>query len=754
MRQILQNYKTGELRLAEVPAPALRAGGVLVATRASLISAGTEKMKVDVAKKNLLGKALERPDQVRKVVESVRQQGLLQTYEKVMNRLDTPTPLGYSSAGVVLEVGREAGTFQVGDPVACAGAGYAVHAEVVYVPRNLVVPMRAGTPFERGAFTTLGAIALQGVRQGEIRLGEDVAVIGLGLVGLLTVQLLKEAGARVVGIEIDPVRAALAKELGCDRVVIGGGNEAREAVLQASGGRGADCAIVTAASSSAGPVALAGELARDRGRVVVVGITRMDLPHRVFYEKELSLVLSRSYGPGRYDPSYEERGVDYPPGYVRFTERRNMEEFLHRVEDCRVRVDALISHRVPFAEAGRAYELITGRTTEPYLGIVLNYGDAPSLGRRVELQPTSGAGAPAAARRVRAAGEPVGVGFLGAGNFATSMLLPHLKRRSDVRLTGVVTASGLTARGAAEKFGFAFCASDADEVLADPSTDLVFVVTRHHLHAGLAERALRAGRAVFVEKPLAVTGEELDRVTAAVEHVESTTGRPAPILIGFNRRFAALSRDLALHFPKGEGPLLVSYRVNAGFLGRESWYQDPAEGGGRILGEVCHFLDYVVFLTGSPIARVVASGLRDPRGHWRADDNLSVTAECADGSVGSVLYAAAGDPAMPKERVEVLGRGRSAVLDNYQSLTLWSGNRKKTKSALSVEKGHGEEIARFIAALATGAALPIAWPELLNVSRATLATIESLSTGFPVSIESAGGPVAGRDGADPRAGGG
>ncbi|MGH7726572.1 MAG: bi-domain-containing oxidoreductase [Candidatus Eiseniibacteriota bacterium] len=733
MKQILQNYKTGELRLADVPAPALRAGGVLVATRASLISAGTEKMKVDVAKKSLLGKALERPDQVRKVVESVRQQGLLQTYEKVMNKLDTPTPLGYSSAGVVLEVGSDAGEFQVGDPVACAGAGYAVHAEIAYVPKNLVVPMRADTPFERGAFTTLGAIALQGVRQGEIRLGEDVVVIGLGLVGLLTVQLLKEAGARVVGIELDPARAALAKDLGCDRVVIGSGSEAREAVLHASAGRGADCAIVTAASSSSGPVALAGELLRDRGRVVVVGITKMDLPHRVFYEKELSLVLSRSYGPGRYDPSYEEQGVDYPPGYVRFTERRNMEEFLRRVEDGRVQVDPLISHRVPFVDAERAYALIQGRATEPYLGIVLSYGETPDRARRVNLA-SPGAGAAVAPARARVAGEAVGVGFVGAGNFATSMLLPHLKRRSDVRLTGVVTASGLTARGAAEKFGFSFCASEAQEVIADPATDAVFVVTRHQLHAGFAERALRAGKAVFVEKPLAVNAEELDRVAAAVRDVEASTGRPAPLLIGFNRRFAALSRDLAAHFPAGEGPLLVSYRVNAGFLGRESWYQDPTVGGGRILGEVCHFLDYVVFLTGSPIARVVASGMRDPRGHWRADDNLSVTAECADGSVGSVLYAAAGDPAMPKERVEVLGRGRSAVLDNYQSLTLWSGSKKRTKGALSVEKGHAEEIARFVAALVAGGAPPIAWSELLNVSRATLATIESLTTGFPVSV--------------------
>jgi len=736
MKQILQNYKTGELRLADVPRPALRARGVLVATRASLISAGTEKMKVDVAKKNLLGKAMERPDQVRKVIESVRQQGLLQTYEKVMNKLDTPTPLGYSSAGVVLEVGREASGFQVGDRVACAGAGYAVHADVAYVPKNLVVPMAAGTPFDRAAFTTLGAIALQGVRQAEIRMGEDVVVIGLGLVGLLTVQLLKRSGAHVIGIELDPSRAALAKTLGCDRVVIGADLEVREAVRLATGGRGADAVLVTAASSSSGPVMLAGELCRDRGRVVVVGITKMELPHRAYYDKELTLLLSRSYGPGRYDPSYEEQGVDYPLGYVRWTERRNMEEFLRLVESGHVQVDPLISHRVPFAEAERAYALITGKATEPYLGIVLTYPEEAAPAGRVALKPE---GQPSAnggsLQRMRSAGSPIGIGFIGAGNFATSMLLPHLKARPDVKLTGVVTASGLTARGAAEKFGFAFCAADADELFHDASTHAVFVVTRHHLHAGFAEKALRAGQAVFVEKPLATTADELMRVAAAARDLSLKTGKPAPLLVGFNRRFAPLSLKLAAHFPHGEGPLAVSYRVNAGFLGKESWYQDPGEGGGRILGEVCHFLDYVQFVTGSPIARVHASGVRDKTGALRADDNLSVQVECADGSIGTVLYVASGDAAMPKERVEVLGRGKSAVLDNYQSLTTWAGNKKREHKALSVDKGHAEQVSRWVKSLVAQEPPPIAWAELLNASWATLATIESLASGAPVDVE-------------------
>jgi polar amino acid transport system substrate-binding protein len=408
-----------------------------------------------------------------------------------------------------------------------------------------------------------------------------------------------------------------------------------------------------------------------------------------------------------------------------------MQEFLRLVEEGRVRIDPLISHRVPFAEAERAYALITGKATEPYLGIVLEYDEQPSTNGRVVLP-----GKPADARpaRPRAAGEPVGVGFLGAGNFATSMLLPHLKSRPDVRLTGVVTASGLTARGAAEKFGFGFCASDAAEIFDDAATDAVFVVTRHHLHAGYAEKALRAGKAVFVEKPLAVTHEELGRVEAAVRDAEAQSGRPARILIGFNRRFAALTTKLAAHFPKGEGPLVISYRVNAGFLGKESWYQDPAQGGGRILGEVCHFLDAIAFLAGSRIVRVTASGLRDASGAWRADDNLIVTVECADGSIGSVLYAASGDAAMPKERIEVFGRGKSAVLDNFQSLTTWAGNKKRVTSALSVEKGHAAQIGAWMDALVRDAAPPIAWDELLNVSRATLATVDALRDGGSVDV--------------------
>jgi predicted dehydrogenase/threonine dehydrogenase-like Zn-dependent dehydrogenase len=725
VKQIVQNYRTGDLRSTDVPAPACRAGGVLVANRASLISAGTERMKVEVAKKSLLGKAMQRPDQVKKVIESVRQQGLLQTYEKVMNKLDTLTPLGYSCAGTVIEVGRDLTEFQVGEPVACAGAGYAVHAEVISVPRQLVVPVSASTSFERASFTTLGAIALQGIRQGEIRLGEDVVVIGLGLVGLLTVQLLKANGARVIGVELDPRRAELARMLGADRVAVGSSTEVLEMVRQATGGRGADAVLVTAASASSGPVELAGELCRDRGRVVVVGITRMDLPHRLYYEKELTLLLSRSYGPGRYDPSYEEGGVDYPLGYVRWTERRNLEEFLRLVEEEKVLVDPLITHRIPFAESERAYDLLTGKSSEPYLAIVLTYPERDASVQpapRVELS-TNGA-----RRAPRAAGEPVGVGFLGAGNFATTMLLPHLKARKDVRLTGVVTPSGLSARNAAEKFGFGFAASKTEELLSDTATDVVFVVTRHHLHAALAEQALAAGKSVFVEKPLATTREDLERVARAV------AAPGAKLLVGFNRRFAPLVRRMGKHFDREGAPLVVTCRVNAGYLGKESWYQNAHEGGGRIVGEVCHFLDLVVALTGSVLTRVSASGLRDRAGQWRADDNLVVSAECANGSVASVIYAASGDPTMPKERIEVLGQGRSAALDNYKTLTLWSGHRSQSVKALSVDKGHGAEIAAWIESLVQNAPPPISWAEIENVSSATLATLESLETAAPVTI--------------------
>jgi predicted dehydrogenase/NADPH:quinone reductase-like Zn-dependent oxidoreductase len=733
MKQVVQKYRTGELRIADVPTPILRPGGVLVANRASLISAGTERMKVEVARKNLIGKALERPDAVKKVIDVARQQGVMQAYEKAMNKLDTLTPLGYSSAGVVMEVGSEATGFQIGDHVACAGAGYAVHADVVYVPKNLVVRMDEQTPFERGAFVTLGAIALQGVRQGEIRLGDNVAVVGLGLIGLLTVQLLKQSGARVIGIEPDERRRDLALQLGCDVVAFGSNSEIKDAVLQATAGRGADCALVAAASSSGAPVELAGEVCRDRGRVVVVGITKLDVPFRAFYEKELSIVLSRSYGPGRYDKSYEEFGVDYPIGYVRWTEGRNMEEFLRLVEEGRVQVDPLTTHRIPFADAMKAYDLFDSKT-EHYLGIILNYPEAELTRDRVPLEGNGTAAGTTATALPARPGEKIGIGFLGAGNYAISMLLPHLKKRSDSVLTGVVTASGLSARNAAEKYGFRYCASEPEELIQDKETQVLFVVTRHDLHARLTAQALDADKAVFVEKPLATTREELAEVERSVADYESRHGHPAPIMVGFNRRFADLSQKLAGHFPKGLGPLVVSYRVNAGFLGQDSWYQDPVEGGGRILGEVCHFLDYIVFLTGSPIVKVFASGVRDQNGHWRADDNLTVTVECSDGSVGTVVYVAAGDATMPKERIEVMGRGQSAVLDNFASLTTWSGNKKKSKKALSVNKGQAAELDAWIRCLSQGGAPVITWTDIQNVSEATIATVESLASGNPVLI--------------------
>jgi predicted dehydrogenase len=411
-----------------------------------------------------------------------------------------------------------------------------------------------------------------------------------------------------------------------------------------------------------------------------------------------------------------------------------------------VSVDPLITHRIPFAEAESAYDLLTGKTPGSYLGIVLTYPEVvPADGRlatRVELG--TGGAAPAAGgagtaifapTAPRATGQPVGVGFLGAGNFATSMLLPHLRGRKDVRLTGVATQSGLSARSAAEKFGFAFCASDADELLADPATEAVFVVTRHHLHGALAARALAAGRAVFVEKPLATTPDDLARVTRAMRDA-AATGRPGRLMVGFNRRFAPLVAPLAAHFEMGRAPLLVSCRVNAGWLGSDSWYQDPQQGGGRIVGEVCHFLDLVAFLTGAPIARVHASGLRDPSGHWRADDNLVVNVECANGSAGVVVYAAAGDPSMPKERIEVLGQSRSAALDNYRTLTLWSGNRRRVVRAMAVDKGHAAEVAAWIESVVQDRPSPISWASLENVALATFATMESLAAGQPVEVAS------------------
>ena len=724
MKQVTQILRDGKLRVLDVPTPMLRPDGVQVVTAYSLISAGTERAKVEVAQKNLLGKAMERPDQVHQVIDTARQIGVAATYQKVVSKLDSLTPLGYSSAGIIVGVGTNVEGFAVGDRVACAGGGYANHAEVAYIPRNLCTHVPETVDLREAAFATLGAIALQGVRQGGPTIGESVGVIGLGLLGLLTVQILKAGGCRVIGVDIRRTRCALAQKLGADSATTPD-DPALESLARIFSPAGLDSVILTAATKSSEPVLLAAKLARDRARIVVSGAVGMDIPRSPFYEKELDIRFARSYGPGRYDPEYEEKGHDYPIGYVRWSEGRNFSAFLDLIAQQKVQVKPLVTHTFAIDEAEQAYAVIEGKTQEPFLGVLLDYKLSDDLTRTaVQTSPISVTG-----RAEQASAEKVSVALIGAGNFAQSMLLPHLKTSKYVRLRSVSTSSGLTARSVAERSGFEQCTSDNEQIFSDPAVRLVVIASRHSSHANLVVRALEMGKAVFVEKPLALSQEQLQQVAAAYA-TAAQRGESPFVMVGFNRRFAPMAMELRNFIQRTREPLLMQYRVNAGYIARDHWTQDISEGG-RILGEVCHFVDLLSFLAGQPVVQIYASALPD-NGRY-SNDNLAVTLRLGDGSLGTITYAANGDRSLEKERIEVFAGGQAAVLDDFRQLTL-AANGKKTVNKSSPDKGHRGEMLSLIDAVRQGVPSPISFIELERTTMATLAIVESLRTGRPVEI--------------------
>jgi polar amino acid transport system substrate-binding protein len=719
MKQVLQYQRTGALVVQDVPSPGVRPGALLVRTRASLISAGTERTSVATAQASLIGKARSRPDLVKQVLDTVRREGLAATYRKVQARLESTKALGYSCAGDVLI--SESEDFRPGDRVACAGAGYASHAEVVVVPRNLCAKLPAEVPFEAGCFATLGAIAMQGVRQGDVRVGERVAVIGLGLIGQITAQILKAAGCAVLGVDLSSSKLALAEQLGAASTVLPDRDAAVAAMLRATDGRGADAVIITAGTTSNAPIELAGQLVRDRGRVVVVGAVKMDVPRSPYYEKEVEIRFSRSYGPGRYDPSYEEAGHDYPIGYVRWTEQRNMAAFLDLVASGRVRIAPLISHRFPVDEAPKAYDVVLGKTGEEPIGVVLEYPVESPDGHG----PMAAAAAPApAAPRLPLSRAPR-VGFIGAGGFAHAYLLPPLQT-AGVPLRAVVTASGVSATNAAKKFGFTSAASDPGAVLDDADTDLVFIATRHDSHEELVVRAVQRGKAVFVEKPLAVTETQL----AKIERVVGTRS-DARVMVGFNRRFSRPLIAMREHLA-GRGPLTLLYRVNAGALPANHWIHEPAQGG-RIIGEACHFVDALAFLSGAEPLRVYAESLGGGAAALGLRDNVSFTIAFTDGSLGTVVYAVGGAGAVGKEYVEVHGGGYSAVMDNFTYLLLASGGHKR-RLKFDGEKGHHAEVLATVGAVRDGREMPIPFASLAATTRVTFAVHQSLATGMAIEL--------------------
>lgn len=713
MKQLLQNLRTGEGTVTDVPVPIVQPGRVLVRTAASLISAGTERALAELGQKGLLGKARERPELIGKVWEKVKTEGIVQALEGVRDKLDQSHAVGYSAAGVVIEAGKDVTNFRPGDRVACAGTDYAAHAEVISVPQNLCVRLPDALSFEEAAFGTVGAIALQGVRLADPTLGESVVVIGLGLVGQLTVQLLKANGCRVFGIDIDEARIALALASGAECGSVPDG--AREKVQTWSRGRGADACIIAAATASNDPVELAGEVSRLKGRVVAVGMVGMNVPRNVYYQRELTLKVSMSYGPGRHDPDYEERGHDYPVAYVRWTEGRNLEAFLDLLALGRIDVKPLVTHRFAIAEASRAYQLISGNTREKYLAVILTYDAESEIRRTIEHR----------ALAATPAGR-VGLGLIGAGGYAQKMLLPNFKA-AGVEFCSIASASGVSARDVGTKYGFARFLSDAQSVIDDDQANLIVIATRHGSHAELAKLALDRGKHVFVEKPLALNNVELDAV------LEAATRSEGQLLVGFNRRFSPLAVKAKEVFQGRQSPLSIVYRVNAGRIPRDHWTQDQAEGGGRIIGEVCHFIDLMQFLTGAPpqtvYAEPVAAG-----GNVISEDSVFITLRFADGSNAVVAYLAEGDSSLPKEHIEIFGEGKTFVIEDFRSSRLHAGGREKKETLGQQDKGQREQARVACAVVSEGRPAPISLQELEATTRATFRIVDSLRTRQPQNV--------------------
>jgi len=724
MKQVLQQARTGAVDVVEVPSPKLLAGCVLVRIAASLVSPGTERAASEFASKNLFQKAKARPDLVHEVLNKARRDGVLSAVSAVRSRLDQPSALGYSSAGTVVGVGEGVADLIVGDRIACAGAGYAVHAEFDCVPRLLVAKVPSESmSFEEAAFTTVGAVALHGIRTAEAKLGDVVAVIGLGLLGQLTVQLLKAAGCKVVGFDLAEQRAALALRMGADRASASA-FKFRELCVQQSGGCGADAVIITAETPSSDPVHLAGEIARDRAIVVAVGTVGMDIKRPVYYGKELDFRISRSYGPGRYDAAYEQKGRDYPIGYVRWTETRNMGAFLDLLEQGKLDLKSLITHRFPIERAKAAYDLITGKTKDASLGVLITYSGLAEEVHRLELVSQ---GAPSVSEK------SVAIGLFGAGGFATSTLLPAIKQISGVELVGLCSATGSHAHHAGQRFGFRYCATDEEKILADPAVNTVVIATRHHLHAPQVLAAAAAGKHVFCEKPLCLTEEELSEIVDAFQ--TSNTG--CHLMLGLNRRFAPMVVRMKQFVSQINESLMLNYRVNAGYIPSDHWVNDPEQGGGRILGEVCHFIDLVTFLAGTLPIEVQTRNVANPGKY--SGENVVISLTFANGSQGTITYIASGDKSYSKERIEIFGGGAVAVLEDFRRLELSRDGRKQVfKSRWRQDKGHRGEWEVFASALREGTGSPIPLVEIVSTTLATIRAVDSQASGKPVPVDAAG----------------
>jgi predicted dehydrogenase/threonine dehydrogenase-like Zn-dependent dehydrogenase len=710
MKQILQSLRTGKTELAELPCPALPSGHLLIRTTRSLVSAGTERMLVDFGKANLIEKARQQPDKVRQVLDKVKSDGVAPTLAAVRSKLDQPLALGYCNVGRVIEVGRGVTGFAVGDRVASNGK----HAEVVSVPTNLCAKVPDGVDDEAAAFMVLAAIALQGIRLAQPTLGETVAVTGLGLIGLVAVQLLRAHGCRVLGLDFDKERLALARSFGAEVVDLSSGADPVRAAEAFTRGHGVDAVIITAATHSSEPMHQAANMCRKRGRIVLVGVTGLQLSRADFYEKELTFQVSCSYGPGRYDANYEQKGLDYPIGFVRWTEQRNFEAVLDMLAERRVDLTSLISHRFTIADAEKAYEIVGG--AEKSLGVLLTYPDAAALpdeavtGRTVTITPA----APASSR---SRGGAVVVSLIGSGNYATGVLIPAFKA-AGAKLQSVASSGGVSGLHAARKFGFTATTTETETLLADESVDAVVITTRHDTHASLAVRALEAGKHVFVEKPLALRLEEVDAIAAA-RNAALARGASPLVMVGFNRRFAPHVVRMKQLLDGQGGPKAMIMTVNAGAIPAEHWTQDRDIGGGRVAGEACHFIDLLRHLAGAPIVSWHAQPMTSATG-----DTVTITLGFEDGSTGAVHYLANGHKAFPKERLEVFAGGRILQLDNFRQLVGHGWKMLKPMKLWSQDKGQSACVAAFVEAIVKGGPAPITFEETVEVARTSIKIAE------------------------------
>lgn len=710
MKQLLQNIKEGNAEIVDVPIPAIKPGHILVKNHASVVSSGTERMVVEFAEKNLLMKAKSRPDLVKQVLDKAQREGIIPTIQAALNRLDTPMALGYSSAGEVISVGAGVEDIKPGDRVACAGSGFACHAEYVLIPKNLFAIIPDSISYEEAAFATIGAISLHGFRIAAPQIGEKVAIIGLGLLGLVMIDVCKAAGLQVFGIDLDQSRVDQAKS---KDVVSVHREMALDQGLNFTENRGFDVVFICADTNSNDPIELAGQLARDKGTVVAVGAVGLEIPRKIYYEKEINVFISRSYGPGRYDNTYEEQGKDYPYGYVRWTEGRNLSAIIDLVANKKLDVKSLITHRFSVDESVKAYETITGKNNEKFLGVIIQYpdnGETKISERRFDLQKTSG---------LNLEGKKISIGILGAGLFASAVFLPVIQKTTSVQKLGICSAKGLSAKQLAKKYGYQFACTDEAEIFNNNDINTVVLLTRHNDHARQIISGLQANKHIYCEKPLALNTTELLEIKKAYRKAQSN------LMVGFNRRFSPFILKAKDFIKTTAEPKIIHYRVNAGFIPSNHWVHDPNQGGGRIVGEGCHFIDLCIYLADSKPVSIQTIGL--PNLGKYNDDNVVINMIFKDGSIATIEYLANGDKSVEKETLEIFSSGKVVQLIDFRKLILTS-NGKKTQhqSRFAQDKGHLGSWQAFINSIEFNVEMPITFEELFDTSLATLIAAESL----------------------------